>query len=245
MTRNDIYDTGDAWTMNIDLFMQFYNSVPYGGLFTHEAIAAASCLRWHQCEAWNPNFYYGGGTGYFRNFAQMALLLWGNHSDGSIDGYLTHEIVYSLYGVTSDPVPFTYRPGHERIPDNWYRRPEPFDLLAHLEELARWIGWCPALGSIGGNLGAPNTFAGLNLEDPMSGLWNLQGFLEGNNFFCFFLEMLKAVSPSFTNNLYATLFGIIGDLGCPQAGGLAQGGIPLYLQHMQEIYPGARVGNAF
>ena len=247
MTRNDIYDTGDAWTMNPALFMQFYNSVPEGGLFTHEAIAAASCLRWHQCEQWNPNFYYGLATGYFRNFAQMALTMWGNHSDGSLDGYLTHEIVYCMYGNRNDPVtgPFTYNFGWERIPDNWYRRPVPFDLLAHIEELVRWIGWCPALGSIGGNLGEPNTFTPLNLEDPVSGLQNLPGLLEGNNFFCFMMEILKAVSPSFTNNLYASLFSVIGDLGCIQAHGLAEGGIPIYFNHMSSIYPGAKVGGPY
>lgn len=248
MTRNDIYDTGDAWTMNIDLFRQFYNSVPEGELFTHEAIVSASCLRWHQTVASSPNFYYGAGTGYFRNFAQMALLLWGNHSDGTLDGQLTHEIVYSLYGVTSDPEPFTYRFGHERIPDNWYRRPEPFDIAGHLQELLQWFGWCPALASIGGNLGQVNTFTPVDGDDLASGLGNASKLLEGNNFFCFILELLKVASPSFTNEIYSSLFGIIGDLGCPQADALAGGATadaPEYVSDMKNKYPGAQVGSAF
>ncbi|GIZ36964.1 hypothetical protein CKM354_000042800 [Cercospora kikuchii] len=239
MTRQDVYQYGDAWTMDVNLFFQLYDSVPYGGLFTREAIVQASCLRWHQSVLWNPNFYYGPGTGYFRNFAQMGLFLWANHSDDSLTGYLTHEILYSFYGLTGDG----YRPGWERFPENWYRRPAPFSLADHVAELFTWFGLCPALASIGGNTGSPNSFAGINIDDPVSGIANLPNLLEGNNLLCFMLQIVKMESPSFFNNIYATIFGLLSEvtstLGCPEIPDLTRGGQPLFA-NLQATYPGAR-----
>ncbi|CAK1361154.1 Aromatic peroxygenase [Cercospora beticola] len=247
MTRQDVYQYGNAWTMDVNLFLQFYESVPYGGLFTREAIVRASCVRWHQSKDWNPFFYYGPGTGYFRNFAQEVIMLFGNHSDGSIDGVLTHDILYSFYGLTSDPVPFTYREGWERIPENWYRRPVPFDFLGHITELLVWFGLCPELASIGGNTGTPNSFVGVNVNDPASGIANLPNLLEGTNLLCFLLQMLKFVSPSFTNNIYASIFGLVGDvtatLGCPEIPDLTRGGEALFA-NLQATYPGARMAES-
>jgi hypothetical protein len=244
LTRHDLYDTGNCWTLDMDFFMQLYNAVPEGDLFTHEAIAHVSCVRWHQSVATSPNFYYGPGTGYFRNMAQMGLFLWSNHSDGSLDGQLTHEILYSMYGMTDENGPFTYKEGWERLPRNWWPRPQPFYLLNHLEELLRWFGWCPALASIGGNTGAVNTFTAINFDDPVSGIENLPDLLNPTNLICFVLEMVRTVSPGSMNNIYSTVLGILGKalgtLACPVIPDLTRGGEPIF-SHFQSVYPGARL----
>lgn len=46
-----------------------------------------------------------------------------NHSAEHPDGILDQETLKSFYAITGDRDNFTYTPGHERIPDNWYRRP--------------------------------------------------------------------------------------------------------------------------
>lgn len=71
---------------------------------------------------------------------------------------------------------------------------------------------------------------------------NLPNLLQGNNLFCFALELLKTATPSFTNNLFKTLFDLVGttltSLGCPEIGLLTRGGVSLN-ENMQSIYPGA------
>lgn len=38
------------------------------------------------------------------------------------EGYLNGEVLKSFFSVTGTPGNFTYTPGYERIPDNWYKR---------------------------------------------------------------------------------------------------------------------------
>ncbi|EME85275.1 uncharacterized protein MYCFIDRAFT_193627 [Pseudocercospora fijiensis CIRAD86] len=106
-TRHDLYETGDAWTVDIELFKQMYNSMLEGQLITAKDIARYKVLRFKQSVATNKYFYHGPYTG---GIASSA-------------GYLsTHEILKSIFGVVDHPKPFTYTFGWERIPYNWSRR---------------------------------------------------------------------------------------------------------------------------
>lgn len=135
-----------------------------------------------------------------------------------------------------------------------------------------WILRHPELGSIGGNTGTVNSFAGVELTDLTSGVLNLTKLLESNNLLCFVLEVVKLASPTYLNNLYATLvsnFSNLADggavlmggqsvplnllfdtlsvpllnLACPTWTDLTYGGEPIW-QALQERFPGANMSGA-
>ncbi|EME78939.1 uncharacterized protein MYCFIDRAFT_60430 [Pseudocercospora fijiensis CIRAD86] len=245
LTRNDLFDTGDAWTLDINLFHRLYNSVPEGRPFTFHDMGAIAARRFHECIATSPNFYFGPVSGMVvANAAKIfAARLFANYTDPAHpEGVLTHDILKSFFGICDYPRPFTYNIGWERIPERWTRRPGAYGLLEFNFDLIQWIGWFPELASIGGNMGRVNTFAGIRLDDLGGGIMNLAHLLEGNNLICFALELIKTGSPSFTNNLFKTFFDLIAttveSIGCPQIAALTKGGVPL-TQHLQSIYPGA------
>lgn len=116
-------------------------------------------------------------------------------------------------------------------------------------DLVDWIVRHPKLASIGGNVGTVNSFVGINLEDPVSGLANAPKLLESNNLICFALEFVKLAAPSYTNNLITTLAKPLNQLldalntpivslACPQFDALTQGGEPLW-ESLQKQFPGA------
>lgn len=63
LTRDDLFDTGDSWTLDINLFKRFYYSVPEGGQFDFHTMASIAARRWHECVATSPNFYWGPVAG--------------------------------------------------------------------------------------------------------------------------------------------------------------------------------------
>lgn len=80
-TRDDLYVTGDASTMNMNLFMEVYNSIGDGAL-SMEAMGDRAANRLAESIATNPLFYYGPFTGLLvRNAAYLfAGRLLSNHS---------------------------------------------------------------------------------------------------------------------------------------------------------------------
>lgn len=151
--------------------------------------------------------------------------------------------------MTGSPGNFTYRKGWERIPADWYHRPLPYSLVGVNLDLVDWIVRNPVLGSIGGNVGTVNSFVGVDLSDPVSGLTNVPKLLESNNLVCFVLEFVKLAAPSYTNNLITTLAAPLTSLldalavpllslDCPQFDALTKGGVPLW-ESLQQQFPGA------
>ena len=80
-TRDDLYVTGDASTMNMDLFLAAYNSVP-GNVITMDDLAARAAKRFDESVATNPYFYYGPYTGLIARNAGYAFAgrMLSNHS---------------------------------------------------------------------------------------------------------------------------------------------------------------------
>jgi hypothetical protein len=74
--------------------------------------------------------------------------------------------------------------GHERIPENWYRRPVDYDLVELNVDVVDYVMRHPELANIGGNLGTVNSFAGVDLENLTGGVINESMLLEDNNLIC-------------------------------------------------------------
>lgn len=112
------------------------------------------------------------------------------------------------------------------------------------------IAQYPELGSIGGNVGTVNSFTGVDLNDITGGVLNAGKLLESNNLICFALQVVKMASPSYLNNLYATLdkplklitkivSAPLLSVDCPVWDDLTMEGKPLWTV-LQEKFPGAK-----
>jgi hypothetical protein len=90
-TRNDLYLTDDAWTMNMTRFQQLYDTVSSEESFSFDVLSKWSATRWHESVETNPNFYYGPFTGMMARNAGYFFVgrLFANHSHETTDGLLS------------------------------------------------------------------------------------------------------------------------------------------------------------
>ncbi|KAG9664922.1 Cloroperoxidase, partial [Aureobasidium melanogenum] len=251
-TRDDLYVTGDASTMNMTLFLEAYNSSD-DGVLTMDDIGARAAKRFQESISTNPNFYYGPYTGMIARNAGYAFTgrISSNHTkENPMGGHLTKDVFASFYAVYEENGRLVYRKGHEQIPANWYRRLIDYGLIELNLDLVAWFLKYPILASIGGNLGTVDSFAGLDLEDITGGVLNATSLLEENNLVCFVLEIVKAFSPDSLSSLFKTLevpLKLVTDavldpllsLNCPAFKDMTMDGTDL-LSGLLGKYPGAR-----
>ncbi|KAL1649395.1 hypothetical protein SLS61_006503 [Didymella pomorum] len=252
LTRDDLYVTGDAWTMNMTLFRDIYNRADEAGVISMDLLGEQAARRWNYSVSHNPNFYYGPVTGMVsRNAGYMFLgRLLSNHTAENPDGVLSQEVFRSFFGVYEDAQGgLEYRQGHETFPKNWFRRTIDYGLVSLNLDIVSWVMTHPELGSIGGNTGAVNSFSGLDMGDITGGLVNSASLLDGNNLLCFAFELLKTFLPNSLSPLLATLAGPINlvtdvlatpitSLACPAWEDMTKGGEPLW-DIIQDKFPGA------
>lgn len=80
--------------------------------------------RFQQSIANNPYFFNGPFTGVLVQPAAYTFVyrFMANKSAAYPEGYLDGAVLNSFHAITGKPGNFKYTPGHERIPDNWYKR---------------------------------------------------------------------------------------------------------------------------
>ena len=147
------------------------------------------------------------------------------HPMGLLDG----ETLKSFYSITGNYPDFTYTPGHERFPENWYKRnPVDYYTIPYLELDTVAMGLAhPEFLAVGGNTGTPNSFVGIQPEDLTGGVFNGATLLKGNNLFCYALESTIQQTPDFlsgifedvapaTNKITGAITAVTNGLGCPK-----------------------------
>jgi hypothetical protein len=89
-TRDDLYLTGDAWTLNLTKFQNWYD-MSTDGTFGMDVMAQFAANRYHESVATNPNFYYGPFTGAIARNAGYIFSgrLFRNHSIENPAGVLS------------------------------------------------------------------------------------------------------------------------------------------------------------
>ncbi|KAJ5779131.1 hypothetical protein N7457_006851 [Penicillium paradoxum] len=249
-TRDDLYVTGNSWTLNMDKFMAWYN-MSSDGTYDMDLMAERAKIRFDQTVHTNPDFYFGPVTGLIaRNAGYIfAGRLFRNHSHENPEGVLTKTHLRNFYGIYGEEHNLTYREGWERIPENWYKTPVDYGLIQLNLDIIGFVLKYPELGSIGGNLGEVDSFAGVDLGDLTGGILNLTGLLKDNNLLCFVTEVLKFASPNALSGVYATLAKPLEfvthilsvpllNLTCPAFKDLQIGGKPIW-EALKDDFPGA------
>ena len=136
----------------------------------------------------------------------FAYELLANHSTEYPRGFLTPEVFESFFSYTRDGknnLVFTY--GHERIPDNWYRRADDdaWTLNDILISTAQQCASYPSNCAVGGNTGEVNSFSGFNLGDISGGFVNsAQDLSDPQKMGCFISQAIQADVPSFLDKVF-------------------------------------------
>ncbi|PLB40790.1 peroxidase family protein [Aspergillus candidus] len=249
-TRDDLYVTGNSWTLNMDKFMSWYN-MSTDGTFPMDLMSDRAANRFEETKMTNPNFYYGPVTGLIARNAGYIFpaRLFRNHSREEPEGVLTKEHVRNFFAIYGEEDNLEYREGWERIPENWYKTPVDFGLVELNLILIDWLAKHPELASIGGNTGEVDSFTGVDTSDLTGGIFNLTNLLEDNNLLCFVAQVLKFASPNALSGIYKTLAEPLEwvtqklsvpllDLTCPAFKDLQVGGRPFW-DAIQNDFPGA------
>jgi hypothetical protein len=230
LTRDDLYVTADAWSMNMTLFRDIHDRADRNGVISIGLLAEQAARRWHFSVSHNPHFYYGPVTGMVSRNAGYLFLgrLLSNHTYEHPDGVLTQEVFRKFFAVYENSEGnLAYRKGHETIPKNWYRTKREYGLVLLNADIVSWVLKHPELGryvvqysllckkgtslthfpSIGGNTGTVNSFAAVDLHNITGGVLNSTLLLENNNFLCFVFELLKTFLPNSLSPLFSTIEG--------------------------------------
>ncbi|KAH7028893.1 Chloroperoxidase, partial [Microdochium trichocladiopsis] len=187
--------------------------------------------RFQQSISENPYFFYAPFSGTIVSSAAYTFIyrFMANHTAENPEGVLDGETLKSFYGVTGDYPNFSHQQGHEKFPDNWYKR-NPVDAytipyltldatamqLQHLEFLP-----------VGGNTGTVNSFTGVDPSNLTGGVFNAQNLLEGNNAVCFAVQAALQMAPDLlkplvsdvgaaVSQLSSAVGSVTSELSCPQ-----------------------------
>jgi len=214
--REDLYSTGDAWSLNLDRF-EALAAMPLGKngydldvMFPFRR----DCFK-HSIET-NSRYFAGPWTNYVVNAAAhyFTYRFFANYTSNTPEGYLSLETLKTFEGVSGDKGSFTWSRGAERIPDNWYARPlaTPYGITELSLDATAAVLRYPDLVRVGGNMGAPNTFVGVNVDDLTGGVLNADKLLEGNNLICFGMQYAAIGAPDILKGLVNNVLSAVGKL---------------------------------
>ncbi|KAL8786591.1 MAG: hypothetical protein Q9195_008148 [Heterodermia aff. obscurata] len=152
----------------------------------------------------NPYFFFEPFAGLAVANAAHTFIpaLFSNHSAQYPNGILDKETLKAFFAITEAPDgTLSYKPGWERIPDNWYRRPlgavNEYTPASFAQDLVKIAAVVPEAVSVGGNTGKVNSFTGVDLGDITGGAYHTTDLLNPTKFVCYFYQITLALVPDF------------------------------------------------
>jgi hypothetical protein len=248
-SRGDLYQYGNDYLVQLSQFEALY--AKQSAVSNSQANYDLSVLtdfrveRFQESISQNPYFFNGPFSGVAVQPAAYTFIyrFMANKSAEHPEGVLNQEVLKSFFAITGDEDAFTYTPGHERIPENWYKRAvgDEYTIPFFSLDLNTAALQHPQFLSVGGNTGAPNTFTPLDIANLTGGVYNAQTLLQGNNLACFAFQAAILQAPDLLKGLVSdvtgavaqivdSLGGSLGTLACPQLESLDE--------RQLEAYPG-------
>ncbi|EME43959.1 hypothetical protein DOTSEDRAFT_129885 [Dothistroma septosporum NZE10] len=179
-----------------------------GGNLTPQVLAEHQYNRKLHSIATNPNYFSPAYAGVAFTFGahMFAFELLANHSAAEPRGFLTPEVFESFFSYTRDSkgnLVYTY--GHERIPNNWYRRAndDAWTLADIGISTAQQCASYPTNCQVGGNTGKVNSFSGVDAGDITGGFLNsFEDLSDPDRAMCFIAQAIQADVPSFLDKVF-------------------------------------------
>jgi hypothetical protein len=130
-----------------------------------------------------------------------------NKSAENPEGVLNQEVLKSFFAITGESGSFTYNPGCERIPENWYKRAigDEYSIPFLETDTLYFASQYPNVLTIGGNTGQVNTFTPLDFDDLTGGVYSSETLLQGNNLACFVYQAASLTAPDILKTLYSDI----------------------------------------
>ncbi|KAI9710050.1 MAG: hypothetical protein M1812_007514 [Candelaria pacifica] len=207
VSRGDYYlYNGDVNSVRIDKFTALYNLAKNDPVPNYNLDVLIKHRNYSFQDSVNKNPYF-----FFEPFAGVAVAnaahtfipaLMSNHSTEYPNGIVSKETLKSFFAITeaSDGT-LSWQPGHERIPDNWYRRPlgevNDYSPASFASDFIKMASVVPQAASVGGNTGTTNSFAGVELSDLTGGAYRTSDLLDPKKLVCYFYQIQLAVVPDF------------------------------------------------
>jgi hypothetical protein len=216
----------DALVENVDADTQYANLIDF------------RIDRFNASISQNPYFFYSPFAGVLVSPAgfNFPVRMMANHSETFPSGMLSRANLMKFFSITGTSGNFKYTPGHESIPDNWYKRAigDEYSIPGFLADVLDFGEKYPPLLDVGGNTGKVDSFTFLDLGSVTKGVFNAADLAQGNNFECYALQISQAALPDVVggaatsqgtmNQLLSPLTTFvskrIADLGCPQLGAI-------------------------
>ncbi|KAK0102342.1 hypothetical protein ONS95_005965 [Cadophora gregata] len=231
IVRGDAYmHGGNVGFFEMHRWERLYGLASSEGGLTHDKVASQAYYNAQYSIQNNPYYFSLPFSGLVAPDAHNFVVhFMSNRSAENKGGILNGEVLKSFFSVTGEPGNFVHTPGHERIPNNWYKRPtsQPMNTVDTNVDTVINNQMYPGIIRIGGNTGTVNSFVGVDTGDLTGGVFNGPSLLEGNNLACFFLQatqagLVDATSPllqpvgQILDFLNSNLGPQINALNCPQ-----------------------------
>lgn len=230
-TRGDLYQYGNDYLLQLSQFKALYELGAADDNYDLDLLTAYRYTRFNESINNNPYFFNAPFSGVIAQPAAWSFIyrFMANKSEEYPEGQLNGEVLKSFFAITGDTEDeFVYTPGYERIPENWYTRNilDAYTIPYLTLDSTAMLLEHPEFGSVGGNTGTTNSFVGLDPGDLTGGVFNADTLSEGNNLFCYALELTIQETPDILSGLFTdvdsatdqigTEFNNITDsLGCP------------------------------
>lgn len=246
-TRGDLYLYGNAFDARLDQWTQMYalqDGVDDDAAdYNLEVLTPFRNNRNLDSRARNPYFFSAPFAGVAVQPAAYTFIwrFMANHSAEYPEGRLSKSVLKSFFAFTGEEGSFQYSVGHERIPENWYRRAigDEYTIPFFIEDVILAAKGYPIFLQIGGNTGTTNSFAGVDPTDFTKGAYELSTLTEGNNLFCYAVQIAVQQAPDILFSLVSDVSSAVSQfntaagnalsgLGCPQLTGINTGDLSQY-----------------
>nr|POF17519.1 aromatic peroxygenase [Quercus suber] len=219
-------NNGDAHSLDVGRFKDAYQSTESTDRYSLDAFAQNYAKKAAETVATNPHAFFAPFSGLVAPAAyNFVINFMSNHSAEEPNGYFDGNQFKQFFAISGTYPNFKWNRGQERIPENWYRRTSTnqYNVVNVFEDLGVQFLAYPDSFKIGGNTAGVNTFAGLDLGDLTSGVFNATNLFEGHNFACFFSQIAQAAIPDLASLALSTVSAITDlvdkylklDLDCP------------------------------
>lgn len=224
-TRPDLYQVGNNYITQASQFQELIDVSP-GGVVTLDSLTTHRSNRFDSSIANNPYFFNAPFPGLLVQSAAFTFIyrFMANHSAEDPIGTLTHDTIKTWFAISGENGNYLATQGHERIPDNWYRRSltSTYTIPYFLADTLVAAGLHDKFLSVGGNLnGQTNHFAGVDVANLTGGVFNSADLLQGNNLGCFAYQTVAQLKTDFLvddvlNQVQSAVADVVTELGCPQ-----------------------------
>ncbi|APA15984.1 hypothetical protein sscle_16g107540 [Sclerotinia sclerotiorum 1980 UF-70] len=229
--RGDLYQYGNDYKLVMSQFEEMY-ALPLGpNGYDLSVLTPFRATRFQQSIDNNPYFFNAPFSGIAVQPAAYTFVYryMANKSSEYPEGYLNGDVLKSFYSVTGEPGSFVWTEGHEKIPDNWYKRAigDEYGLVPYVADIVAAGLQHFEFVSIGGNTGTVNSFTGVDIKNLTGGIYDVTTLTQGNNAICFAFQFAQQAAPDILKGLFqntssalsklnSAVTKALAPLGCPQ-----------------------------